>query len=184
MLQHGLGDCTRLAGVPVGRLARHHLDLGMLRQHAVDALDLIIADAAGQHALDDGNLMRGLSARAALLHHHFGDLLAHADEVGTDEGIRLHRALHVELDDDDARGVRLLQQARERLQVGVLRHDDVRMLGDERRHSLRHRIGVPVGILRLELHAVMFGLDLDDAAPGLGEVEADRDRQIGDGLAL
>ena len=58
LLQHRLRDRLGLGGVPVGRLARDDLDLRVLGEHVLDALQRVGAGGGRQRALDDRDLVR------------------------------------------------------------------------------------------------------------------------------
>ena len=66
-----------------------------------------------------------------LIDDDVGHLLADADQIRADERVGLDGALHVDLDDVDALRVGLLEKPRQRLQVGILGDDDVRLLRDQ-----------------------------------------------------
>lgn len=133
-----------VARVPVGCLARDHLDFGVTRLEPLhESLHLVEADPAGEHALDHGDLAALAAALAACLADDVGLLLADGDEVRPDEGIGLVGALHVHLDDIGPRVIGSLEQAGQRVDVGVLRDDHVRLLGDQVGESLGHRLGAP-----------------------------------------
>ena len=53
LLQHGLGDRLGLGRVPVGRLAGDDLDLRMLGEHVLDALQRVGARGGRERALHD-----------------------------------------------------------------------------------------------------------------------------------
>ena len=173
LLQNRLRDRLRLGGVPVGRLARDDLDLGMLGEHVLDALERVGAGGRRQRALHDRDLVRlalaGLDDRLCVL-------LADLDPVRADEARAAIGRAHVDLDDVDALVLGPLQQLGVGLDVWIVNDHDGRLLGDQRRHRLRARIGVPVRIAQLEFDAIGLELLLEARVPALRQVEVHRDR--------
>ena len=151
LLQHGLRDRLGLGGIPVGGLARHHLDLGMLGEHVLDALERVGAGRRRQRALHDRDLVR---LALAGLHHRLGVALADLDPVGADEGRAAIDRAHVDLDDVDAFVLGALHQLGVGLDVRIVHDDRRRLLRDQRGHRLRAGIGAPVRITHDHLHAV------------------------------
>ena len=83
-----------------------------------------------------------------------------------------------------ALALRPLQILHQQRDARVLHDQHVGLLIDQRRQGLLHRRRVVIGIAHLVFHAAPFGLFLHHAAPFVGQGHAERDRQVGDGLAL
>jgi hypothetical protein len=128
---------------------------------------------------------RDLAARsgAAFVDNGLRLRFANADPVRTDIGVRIVVRPHVDLDDVNAGLLGALQQARVRLNVGVVNDNDVRLFRDQRGQGLRAGVSAEMRVANLELHPEFISLLFQDRRPSLGEVDAHGDGNEGDRLA-
>ena len=119
-----------------------------------------------------------------MIDQRFGFLFAERDPVGADIGIGGRHRRHVDLQHLDAVVLRALEEPRVGLNVGIMDDQEIRLFRDRGGQRLGAGVGAPVRIADLEGVAERGRLLAPDRRPGFGDVEAHRDRDEDDLLAL